>query len=781
MAVLFVALGTRGDVEPLLRLARALARRGVAVTFITHRAHRRLSFDCIRLVCTHTDPLRPPAPSAAAEEYAAAARCCAAAPPQLLVFNLFSLGAWHVAQRFALPSLALSPCLVPYEPPLSFASAFAERHPALYARLQEPQAGQVGWADVMHWMWPLWSERWDGLQEQLGLDGVPCAAPCATTPLLYAISPALLPRPSYWPEAARVLGFIFDDSPPDAPPAGVADGALYVGFGSSSELLLRPPRAAGGALALAVLSSALHAAEQEGCPLLLHCCGCRRAPLGFAVARPCRSPHAPLLSRTPPERWPPHSAPPHPINARAPTASDPLTASDFSSTAHALTCRSQLRDCWREALSLSPAERASVRVVRQGVHIAFAEDFLAHEHVFPRCTAVFHHGGAGTCAAALLAGTPQLILPLIFDQCANAERLQYHDVAAALKPSLLSGEYLLDKLREVTLPAAREACAAWKQRVRQEEGLPRVLEFVLARLAEGGGETAAAGEGRAAGRWGGAALLDAAVRWKRRRERESEDAPVVLRLPDGQSVRCASLAEGTWISDEVYGQACYLPAGSGVQLPSRPHATLVDAGANVGIFSLWAAARCPLARVIAIEPAPRTFELLRSNVQAAGMESRVLLHNAALGASAGVSQLSFYPRMPGNSTLHPAAKWEERVAFRSERWAEMYEEEQVECKVLTLSDLLHQHGVVEVALLKIDVEHHELAVLEGVAEDTWRHILQVVVETHTELLCEQVLSLLRQHYSVVGQCPDLSLAQSGLHHAIMWARSPREEQHTQPE
>ena len=27
--------------------------------------------------------------------------------------------------------------------------------------------------------------------------------------------------------------------------------------------------------------------------------------------------------------------------------------------------------------------------------------------LLPRCTAALHHGGAGTCAAALLAGTPQ--------------------------------------------------------------------------------------------------------------------------------------------------------------------------------------------------------------------------------------------------------------------------------------------------------------------------------------------------------------------------------------
>lgn len=39
-----------------------------------------------------------------------------------------------------------------------------------------------------------------------------------------------------------------------------------------------------------------------------------------------------------------------------------------------------------------------------------------HEALLPRCAAVMHHGGAGTTAAALRAGTPQLVCPLHFDQ-----------------------------------------------------------------------------------------------------------------------------------------------------------------------------------------------------------------------------------------------------------------------------------------------------------------------------------------------------------------------------
>jgi hypothetical protein len=41
----------------------------------------------------------------------------------------------------------------------------------------------------------------------------------------------------------------------------------------------------------------------------------------------------------------------------------------------------------------------------------------------PQCAAVVHHGGAGTCLAALAAGVPQIILPQGADQFLNADSL----------------------------------------------------------------------------------------------------------------------------------------------------------------------------------------------------------------------------------------------------------------------------------------------------------------------------------------------------------------------
>ena len=55
-----------------------------------------------------------------------------------------------------------------------------------------------------------------------------------------------------------------------------------------------------------------------------------------------------------------------------------------------------------------------------------------HEWLFPRCAAVVHHGGAGTTAAALRAGVPQVVVPHIADQPYWGRRV--HDLGVGPAP-----------------------------------------------------------------------------------------------------------------------------------------------------------------------------------------------------------------------------------------------------------------------------------------------------------------------------------------------------------
>ncbi len=51
-------------------------------------------------------------------------------------------------------------------------------------------------------------------------------------------------------------------------------------------------------------------------------------------------------------------------------------------------------------------------------------EFAPFQKLFPLCSGVVHHGGVGTVAKALAAGTPQLIVPFAYDQLDNALRVK---------------------------------------------------------------------------------------------------------------------------------------------------------------------------------------------------------------------------------------------------------------------------------------------------------------------------------------------------------------------
>ena len=61
--------------------------------------------------------------------------------PGLLVFNLFALEGFHVAEALRVPCAAVSPCLVPSAPPAGYERRFRTAHPRLYRRLQHGAPG----------------------------------------------------------------------------------------------------------------------------------------------------------------------------------------------------------------------------------------------------------------------------------------------------------------------------------------------------------------------------------------------------------------------------------------------------------------------------------------------------------------------------------------------------------------------------------------------------------------------------------------------------------------
>ncbi len=107
--------------------------------------------------------------------------------------------------------------------------------------------------------------------------------------------------------------------------------------------------------------------------------------------------------------------------------------------------------------------------------------YVPFSQVLPRCAAIAHHGGIGTCAQALAAGIPQLVMPLGFDQPDNVARLQRLGVGTFVVPSRFKGKRVADALRTLLDSGdVKTACATFARKVRDSHANERTCELLEA-------------------------------------------------------------------------------------------------------------------------------------------------------------------------------------------------------------------------------------------------------------------------------------------------------------
>jgi FkbM family methyltransferase len=127
-----------------------------------------------------------------------------------------------------------------------------------------------------------------------------------------------------------------------------------------------------------------------------------------------------------------------------------------------------------------------------------------------------------------------------------------------------------------------------------------------------------------------------------------------------------------------------------------PGGVCLDIGANVGNHALFFADHFD--EVLAFEPHPRTFALLQFNAQ---LKPNVRCFDIGLSDRAGVAQLSVPAGNAGMATLHGDAGVHGAATVAT-----------APCRLERADDLPALQGR-HVALMKVDVEGHEAAVLRG--------------------------------------------------------------------
>ncbi|MBL7951194.1 MAG: FkbM family methyltransferase [Flavobacteriales bacterium] len=129
--------------------------------------------------------------------------------------------------------------------------------------------------------------------------------------------------------------------------------------------------------------------------------------------------------------------------------------------------------------------------------------------------------------------------------------------------------------------------------------------------------------------------------------------------------------------------------------------TILDIGANTGVYAMLAQAVNPDATIIAVEPVARVFQKLQANAALNG--ARVHTVCAAVSDHTGTATLYDLPDSEHVLSVSLDPEWNKQSTRLRP----------VEVPTTTVLDLLRTHGKEKASLLKIDVETHEPAVLEG--------------------------------------------------------------------
>lgn len=145
----------------------------------------------------------------------------------------------------------------------------------------------------------------------------------------------------------------------------------------------------------------------------------------------------------------------------------------------------------------------------------------------------------------------------------------------------------------------------------------------------------------------------------------------------------------------------------------RPGMVVVDAGANIGLFTVFAAKRTGAGLVMAFEPVPAMAEWLEKNIRLNEFSNVVPLRYGLSDADGVLPIYEIESTHEGLSTLYPGALEKSSVT---------------NVPVKRLDDLFEAYGTGRLDFIKIDIEGGEWPALRGSAECLKKYRPAVMVE-----------------------------------------------------
>ncbi|CAM3158566.1 methoxymalonyl CoA synthase [Legionella steigerwaltii] len=210
---------------------------------------------------------------------------------------------------------------------------------------------------------------------------------------------------------------------------------------------------------------------------------------------------------------------------------------------------------------------------------------------------------------------------------------------------------------------------------------------------------------------------------------------------------------------EIFYQKTYLPDF----LTLNPGSIILDVGAHIGLFSLFALRRCKYdALVYSFEPIPISFRCLKKNLAPFGEKAR--LYNMGIGDVTEECSVEFtlfggdlttatykpldkmisnYNPLLDYKTLLKISRYRNKLLYYQLKFLPFMRhylikrnfknrtaETKVVCKLTSLGHFIEKNAIKHIDFLKIDVEGAEFEVVKSIKPEQFSMIKQLSIEVH---------------------------------------------------
>ena len=221
-----------------------------------------------------------------------------------------------------------------------------------------------------------------------------------------------------------------------------------------------------------------------------------------------------------------------------------------------------------------------------------------------------------------------------------------------------------------------------------------------------------------------------------------------INLNDGTLIYCLKEHEAIVLDEHIKGYLNY-------DVNVKNGDTIIDVGANIGVFGLRLSNSFKNVNIHAFEPIPEIFQVLEKNAEISRNKN---FKTYMMGISNENKKLNFtyYPNSPALSTAQPEVWEKDKDNFLSAVqgnilnapeqfwWAKLIPKflipliakyltsnsKQITSSVTTLSDFIETEKINIINLLKIDCEGEEINVLLGLKNKHWELIQAIVMEVN---------------------------------------------------